>query len=404
MTAMLSNPVTECPDCGTLPLFGTDDPEPRCVPCLDRLVRCGECGDFVDPAEMFATADKGNVCEDCADDFTECERCERLFHHGSMRETASDGLVCDGCRTEFYFNCDDCRVWHSSLSIATVHGDEICESCYDDSYFRCESCDEVYHTEYGIDGFCDQCHAERGGESDHIHGYSYKPSPEFRGTGPLYLGLELEIETSDVAESAEVAVNELGQVAYLKEDASIAEGFEIVTHPMSYEYAMNVFNWDALRALRESGAEVNEYDNGLHVHVSREAFDGPAHTYRWLKFIYRNESALTDLARRNSRHWAAFSDSERKRCKDAAKGDKFGRRYSAVNTQPTATYELRFFASTLEAQEARAALAFAHASVEYARVITAHDVAAHNAWSWDAFRTWVVAQGIYPDLVSEMDA
>ena len=53
---------------------------------------------------------------------------------------------------------------------------------------------------------------------------------------------------------------------------------------------------------------------------------------------------------------------------------------------------------TLRKQSILAALDFAHAAVEYTRILTAKDVI-DGALSWDMFMLWVEDNnGIYPDL------
>ena len=88
-----------------------------------------------------------------------------------------------------------------------------------------------------------------------VHDYSYKPRPVFHGTGPLFLGPEIEIETPYCAEEecAQIAYSLLGSLGYLKNDARSDNGFEIVTHPMSYQWAMDNFPWQMLTELRDAG-------------------------------------------------------------------------------------------------------------------------------------------------------
>src|SRR5439155_8451606 len=119
---------------------------------------------------------------------------------------------------------------------------------------------------------CDDCRddEDRGGL---VYDYSYKPVPVFHGIGPLFLGPEIEVQTPHDRdwECAELACNHLGSLGYLKTDSSINGGFEIVTHPMSYPWAIENFPWHMLTQLDGMGCYASE-STGIHVHVSRAAF------------------------------------------------------------------------------------------------------------------------------------
>ena len=240
--------------------------------------------------------------------------------------------------------------------------------------------------------------------SDLVYDYSHKPDPAFHGSGPLYLGLELEINTplGELDDAARLAVSELGGLGYLKEDSSIQDGFEVVTHPMSHDWATDHFPWPMLEKLRDMGCSPD--GNGLHVHISRAAFNGPLHIYRWLKFFHRNQQQVIRIARRESPHWAAFSAHSRRHAKTLAKGEVWGERYSAINTNNATTLELRIFASSLIDREVRAALDLAAATVEYTRTLTTRDITRHGGWQWPAFRVWLIGQPQYTALAHEMAA
>ena len=106
-----------------------------------------------------------------------------------------------------------------------------------------------------------------------VHNYSYKPRPNFHGMSDsnLFLGFELEVNIPSnssrrMNKCVELANDTLGSLGYLKEDGSIPYGFELVTHPMTYQFAMESFPWSLLSDLEQNGAE-NHEDCGMHVHV-----------------------------------------------------------------------------------------------------------------------------------------
>ena len=143
---------------------------------------------------------------------------------------------------------------------------------------------------------------------------------------------------------------------------------------------------------------------GLHIHLSRKGFNNGSHTHRFLQLIYSNAEQVAKFGGRASCSYADF--------RDVWQFDNYGKpyrsykqkirqrgsRHTAVNTCPDETIELRFFRGTLRKQSILAALDFAHAAVEYTRILTAKDVI-DGALSWDMFMLWVEDNnGIYPDL------
>ncbi|MBN9743571.1 hypothetical protein DMP23_21250 [Amycolatopsis sp. A1MSW2902] len=215
--------------------------------------------------------------------------------------------------------------------------------------------------------------------------------------------MELEINTPDEdVELCRLCEDRIGDLAYLKEDGSIEIGFELVTHPMSLAWAQENFPWRLLDELAARGCDGT--DAGLHVHVSRDAFTGSSHVFRWMKFIYRNAANVQQLARRHDSSWAQFSPEERADVKDICKGDRNRPRYSAINVQNDDTFELRMFASSVKPQEVQAALAFADASVRYTQQLTLGAILRDAGWSWDAFLAWAGARPEYDSLSRECEA
>ncbi|MFD6357057.1 hypothetical protein [Nocardia tengchongensis] len=251
-----------------------DFPAAECRDCDERPF-CQDCEERVD--DVHWTVDHGVLCTTCARRWSQCEYCERYTTAGEA--TVSGDIVCDTCHIDHYWRCSDCRLLSRYLRSVDT-GEEVCRDC-ESQYRVCDDCDYLTAN----DDYCTSCSRDR--RDDHIHDYSYKPAPYFHGQGPVFLGLELEIKTrsSSLQACAEIAADHLGDLGYLKEDGSIGynAGFEIVTHPMSYEWAIDEFPWKMLRELRIRGAYVDD-NVGIHVHVSRKGFDSAAHVYRWMKF------------------------------------------------------------------------------------------------------------------------
>jgi hypothetical protein len=258
------------------------------------------------------------------------------------------------------------------------------------------------------------------------------------GDGPSYYGMEIEIKCRNT-QVMNHALATIGRLGHLKNDSSIGGGFELVTHPMAYAWAMERFPWSLLPELAEMGCTIDPSVNGIHVHVNRDGFTSSAHMLRWLKFIYRNSSQVTRIARRETTRYGSFSDTvqaahyahimaekARARLKEAEarfaaeplyenelayaeanrdlqaliSGDRTRTsRYQAINTRGPDTLEMRMFASTLAVMEAQAVLQMAAASVEYTRGIRAAEVC-KGAWGWVAFSAWLREnEATYPALL-----
>lgn len=387
-----------------IPLPGpvvTIEGERLCAGCVADVPRCDSCARHA--REQYLTVQEGSLCAECRIGWSRCEDC--LYYTRPIVAIAGGGEVCEGC-AEYYSRCDDCG--DRTARTTTVEGDrEVCESCEIEDYHECGDCPTLIRRSYTT---CDSC--EDGAVDCHgIHDWSYKPAPVFHGEGPLFLGLELELKVPRpvLCDAADTAIEHLGGLGYLKEDGSIRPcGFELVTHPMSYRFARERFPWPLLTRLRLLGARADD-TVGIHVHVARAGFSSPAHVYRWLKFVYRNETPVTTLARRRGSQWAEFTPDARARAITDAKGVRedgvYIPRYQAVNVQPPDTFELRMFASSVKPQQVKAALAFAAASVEYTRGLSASQIARRRGWEWAAFTAWVAnRRSDYPALLAEMEA
>ncbi|WP_245568172.1 hypothetical protein [Nocardia jiangxiensis] len=351
----------QCRNCSAV--LPEDSPDSRLCPnCGDWSV----CEGCARPAEeLYLAVDSSELCEDCCADYGLCDRCDR--YDESTYTLDNDDVVCEGC-SSLYDECGNCYT-------LLAEGHTYCESC-----------------------------GHATGSDDRIHDYFYKPAPRFHGAGPVYLGFELEIKTLPRAleECVDLALDRLRGLGYLKEDSSIGCGFELVTHPMSYAYAIDQFPWDLLTALAARGAYTDRHV-GLHVHVSRAGFSSPAHAYRWLKFVYRNQCPATVLARRDPASWASFDPNARSRTARIVKGERGFGRCQAVNAEPEDTFEVRIFASSLHPQQVQAALGFVDATVEYTRTLTSADIARRRGWEWTAFTTWLRTRPAYTPLLTELE-
>ncbi len=362
-----------------------------CARCHSDLPWCGRCD--APALVLVATADCGRLCRPCVAGWAQCVSCHGLT--ASALRADGGGRVCRRCSLVSFDPCFRCGRYCRNTRYVSG-GNRACDQCATE-LDGCSDCGGLLLSGHR----CEGC-ARRG----HVWNYTYKPDPLFHGEGPLFLGLELEIVVPEYQfqDCARLATDQLGRLGYLKRDSSIRPcGFELVTHPMSYRFALEGFPWPLLGSLADLGCVADE-SVGLHVHVSRAGFDSPAHVYRWMKLLYRNESAVVALARRRS-HYAPFDDRARAKARDTAKGPVHALgldRYQAINPHPRNTLELRVFASSLDPGTVQAALAFAAASVEYTRGLRVPEVRA-GGWEWGRFAEWVAARPEYLPLTMQME-
>ncbi|WP_280423710.1 hypothetical protein [Nocardia carnea] len=371
------------------------DGDRLCPDCAAAAVYCDGCSEHTRAPRL--TVSDTQLCRDCARTWLECGDCDRYSPY--LTAIVGGGDVCDGC-CDAYPTCDDCED-RCQGTTSVDGGNEVCAGCRMDDYHECADCCTLTPR---AEDYCASCALDHPGH-DEIRHYDYKPAPVFHGRGPLFLGLELELKTPgrQLFDAAEAALAELGDLGYLKHDSSIgSSGFELVTHPMDFTYARTEFPWTLLARLRLLGAYTDN-EVGIHVHVSRAGFDSPAHIYRWMKFVYRNQDPVTVLARRDTTQWADFGTHTREQMAGYARGNRHGLRYEAINVQPENTFELRVFASSLHRQQVLAALAFADASVEYTRRLTAAQIARRRGWEWDAFTSWLHSRPQYAVLSAELE-
>ncbi|MFF1612253.1 hypothetical protein ACFVYA_31105 [Amycolatopsis sp. NPDC058278] len=417
-----------CGDCGstTSTPFYLSPALATCDDCVRGLHQCSGCGQIADVTSL--TDVDGRICEYCerAERYHLCDRCDILIRDGYLcrahaldeadesftcgrcsdivplrlhepLHATGDRQLCPACADDGFKLCDHCDLYDDALR-STETGRDLCDDCAGRlDYYECSVCTTL------IDSgtYCED-HRDDDDDIDSLHGYWYKPTPVFHGIGPRYLGLELEISVppGHLSDRIDDTVDSLAGLGYLKEDQSIDYGFELVTHPMAYRWALDSFPWHLLDQLDRAGCSGD--GNGLHVHISRAAFTGPCHVFRWMKFVYRNAPDVQTLARRSS-SYAAFRDSERDSIKDACKGTYYGQRSSAINAQPEKTFELRVFASSLDIQQVQAALAFADASVAYTRDLTVPDITQAAGWTWPAFTQWLHTRPQYAPLTAELE-
>lgn len=356
MDTEIEEPEATCESCGqTAEDSGCDlvvlDVGTHCTGCLNSCDSCGEWYQYLSNTHWFE-----DICGDCQDDYFGCPNCNNTTNYdNSVSSTDSEETWCDRCASRYWHYCGDCSEWY-----ANSESDE---------------CDDAYR--YGIND------------------YSFKPTPIFHykpeKPSKTFFGFELEVEAIHETISAGVDIIRYyatDDLLYLKSDGSLSDGFEIVTHPMTHDWAMEKFPWEMIEKLRRSGYRSWDTDTcGLHVHASRTSFVDRSHLWKWTYLINKNNKECIDLAGRNS-HYAQFygvkptSDIVLKKAEPRE-------RYMAINLQPRDTVEVRIFKGSLRIARVKTALDFMQSTIEFADKLTIKDASSGKTW------------GMYKDYVGE---
>ena len=273
----------------------------------------------------------------------------------------------------------------------------------DDLYYW--ECDGEYHhsPEYEEDEDEEEEEDDCDMDAACINSYSYRPSMKFHklsneNENAPFFGIELEVErkNSTGLKHKYMAGMIEHEHWYFKTDGSLTDGFEIVTHPMTFNYikqAEKTFS-DSLKLLVENG--YNSYDAntcGMHIHISKNNFT-TWHLYRFLKFFVENKEFIVSISQRKMeklKKWANIEDdSDFSLIYKAKKKDGNSERYVAINLKNTATIEIRIFRGTLNNNSFMKNIEFAHSLFMYTKE--------NKDISLDGFKSYIESSCDYSNL------
>ncbi len=331
-----------------------------------------------------------SVCEECREDVGQCDNCETPTLRGDLLDARIDGnagYICGACtrgRLPAFRSCGHCDRYsprgdiRSNSRIGTV-----CLTCLendDDVFGFCSECDEWYRQG---DGCACREDEDRDGNTQVINDYSSRVTTVPVGKGPVWAGVELEVEVRGSRDEPAKAVKDIfGDFVLIKNDGSLNNGFEIVTRPASLE--VHKQHWE--RFFAKKPANIRSWGPGtcgMHVHMTRRGMLPSGTTYRnanseinvYASTAYdrelttalgkidpkypamsqltvakivmfvnapRNYKLVTKIAGRSGERWARIYD--KPKVADAlAERD----RYEAVNLTGKETIEFRIFRGTL---------------------------------------------------------
>jgi hypothetical protein len=399
-----------------IPLFGAIFPtfatDREMMPLIAaEACGCGHCHTEHHRADLAAvtnptTESAEQLCPDCV---RTCETCG-ISHHPAgedsdwyvaadsfNRRRASDSVYCE----DHQFRCDDCRDrFAADLEERTnASGRRICESC-SESYYTCEDCLDTIHSDdaHSLDGddgvYCQSCYTERRRQNEdyedsdpdsdddscdgrNLHDYSYKPRAVFHRAendrSATFYGIELETDRHNPStRAADIADAGIPESFYCKEDGSLTHGFEMVSHPGTWQH-WSKLDWSFLKTLKRGG--YRSYDTetcGMHVHVSKSALTR-LDELKLLEFFKANDEFIVYISRRKRhllKQWAGVCHGGRRTLIEKAKGCDAGEhsaRYTAVNLVPEKTVEFRIFRGTLDAGAVMRNLAFVATIVQFVK-------------------------------------
>lgn len=251
----------------------------------------------------------------------------------------------------------------------------------------CAECGETISFSANVMGYengerlCRSCLEYRN--SLKIKNYSYKPTPIFYGNNEdkeyktIYLGIEWETEPKNryncdnknetIRDFLKIWNTKDKQVFYAKEDGSLGNGAEFVSHPMTLNYIIknkNKFK-ECCELLKNNDFRSHDGGHcGIHIHISKNAFGNSAseiekNVNKLILFTEFYKKELETFSRREdygycqflskSGAYSNYSDSIYKKLNtDIIKKYKDYDRYLVVNTKNKNTIEIRVFRGTLE--------------------------------------------------------
>jgi hypothetical protein len=288
--------------------------------------------------------------------------------------------VCIRCMSFLYQECTVCGIKSKNTrdfifvrTLNSLADLPICPNCQEKKRRYCMKCDEevylgvnnnpVYEEDTHIGELCPFCRQKH----NVLHPYSFKPNTIFqsirsksnRKIDTLYYGAEYEVNFKGNISFRDAAVQFTDKFGkedqYLKEDSSLINGFEMVSHPYTWNYYRKnrkrwneIINWLA----NHDGIGMEVYKStGLHIHMSKKAFNS-IHLFKFIRFFYdtNNRKFIKMIAGRSNPGYASFEPEDQNKICDFAKMKRnpSDNRHSAINLSQPGTVEIRIFGNLID--------------------------------------------------------
>jgi len=415
-----------------------------------EVCRCRACHKLVARGKFHI-----ELCMDCSRIYKRCSKCHVLVHDGTLAKTLptdrSGRILCPEC-AKLYERCPGCGIWrdvHSESESDEQKSDKTCPSCRVGRRSRSSEMLDHYRS-----GDIDYVHDYSHKPYPRFHAVSAEPEPH------LYFGVELEVDDFSspgaIRKASEALANMKGNIGepnhlgvapgscppdpcddcdhvvgcedwcsersewendydydeeeeeengneelfYLKYDASLNDGFEIVTHPSTLAFHRQSMPWAQIKkiVLSAGGRSHDTNHCGLHVHMNSNFFGTPR-SDEWemnvLKLLNLNSTFWRQIVRISRRRgdeldeWAArYADDFKvtpgntRKIKDLLAGGHG--RHRAINLHPRETIEFRMFKGTLNDKTLIATLQFLDHFIRTAKTLSAEQT---TNITWDGFIT-----------------
>lgn len=305
-------------------------------------------------------------------------------------ESLPDGVIWSAENTlEMEFDCERCdecddayrasscalnRIRWIDRNGSNRHG-YLCDPCRNHIGI-CDGCSNNFHESLlNSNGWCEHCREDEevdGIDDEGLYDYSYKPDPCYHGTpaDKLYMWIELEVELPRGGSRLPCVEALADPLLYAKCDSSLNHGFEIVTHPMGFDWIDRHRSRleKILATCKAHDARSHDVDTcGLHIHLSRNAFTA-VEAYRFMQLVEGNPAFFETISRRKGNFkYCEIGASPKRELIALAKGlqDCKGYRRSGVNVTRR-TLEVRFWRGTL-GPSFLGSIEFTHAMVLFCR-------------------------------------
>lgn len=382
------------------------------------LIGCADC-ETPTTGDIHHNAEGLSVCPSCATDYKKCHSTGYVFKVTDMIYVEELGHFYSAGAADALFVKSEISGDRILRETAFAWYDpELCVTNYytqeerEDNFFTCDYSGEEMPMEQSVE--YDGELFSYSGYGDHrsvLQGYSSDANNEdltflkLPHENTTYMGIELEVQRGNslpLNYLAAKAQDILGDYFMMKEDSSISDGFEIVSHPMTYGWIRkNIDIKKAFEQLEEIGLE-EDSSCGMHIHVNREA---ATRTTWWkvaliiskcyvpvTKFTRREQRDLNDWASIPRKHKLMdkmLSGRLRRNLSLEGEEEGRGRRYCAINTTNENTFEFRMFSTTLDPTTFKATLQFVNAILEFAAGVgAAHLITSRDSKVWDDFKAY----------------
>ena len=173
---------------------------------------------------------------------------------------------------------------------------------------------------------------------------------------------------------------------FAKDDASVYHGFELVTHPMTFE-AFNEIDWSHVFNTGDvmTSADVERLHSkhtGMHDHLSKRHFT-TFHMYKIMNFLYQNKKFVESIGERKSNRYCSNFPNYEEVKKSAKRKRTQGRGFINM-TSNERTIELRFFAGCHTEDMFRKNIEFVQSLFDFTR-----DASKENSCNVTKFKDYV---------------